>query len=63
MTEKKIYCPQCNRQVATHDGKSVSNIEVRCKKCKVLVVYRPSNGETVTTNIPKRVSASGKRFY
>ena len=60
---KPIYCKRCGRQVATYDGKASANIEVKCKKCNVLVIFRPSNGTVELTDLPKRVTASGKRFY
>ena len=41
---KPIYCKRCGRQVATYDGKASANIEVKCKKCNVLVIFRPING-------------------
>ena len=60
---KKIYCPMCKRQVASHDGKSAANIEVKCIKCKKLVVFRPKNNSVEIRELPKRLTASGKRFY
>lgn len=60
---KPIYCKRCKRQVATHDGISSANIEVKCQKCKVLVIYRPKNGTVEIKDLPNRVTASGKRFY
>lgn len=60
---RKIYCEQCGRQVATWDRKSSMNIEVRCKHCKKLVIFRPINGTVEMRGLPKSVSAGGKRFY
>lgn len=60
---KPIYCARCFRKVATYDGIASANIEVKCKKCKVLVVYKPNNGTVELKPLPKRISASGLRFY
>lgn len=63
MKSKTIYCPCCNRKVAEHNGIGTTKIEVRCKKCGILVVYIPSNGTTTISDVPQRTTASGKRFY
>lgn len=60
---KPIYCKRCGRQVATYDGKASANIEVKCKKCKVLIVYRPKNETVELRPLPTRNVASGLRFY
>lgn len=60
---KTIYCPSCNRKVATYDGKSTTDITVACEKCRKLVVYDPVWNVTKTTEIPSRKTASGCRFY
>ena len=60
---KTIYCPKCCHKVATWDRKSSMNIEVKCKHCKKLVIFRPRNGTVELTDLPKSVTASGKRFY
>jgi phage FluMu protein Com len=60
---KKIYCPKCNRQVASYNGKTTANIDVKCNKCKKLVVYRPADDSVEIRELPKRLTASGKRFY
>lgn len=60
---RKIYCPQCHRFVADYDGKSSANIEVKCNKCNKLVVFKPKNGSVELVSMPKRLTASGKRFY
>lgn len=61
--EGRIYCPQCHRHVADYDGKSSANIEVKCNKCNKLVVFKPQNGSVSLVNMPKRLTAGGKRFY
>lgn len=63
MKSKSIYCPCCNRKVAEYDGIRSTKIEVRCKKCRILVVYRPENGTTRVEDVPGSTTASGKRFY
>lgn len=60
---RPIYCGRCKRKVATHDGISSANIEVKCKKCKILIVYRPQNGIVESRPLPTRKVASGLRFY
>ncbi len=61
--EKPIYCPKCWRKVANYNGKSVANIEVKCRKCNKLIVYKPKENVTELANLPKRTTSSGKRFY
>lgn len=60
---KTIYCEKCSRKVATWDGKSSANIEVKCRNCNVLVVFRPANRSIETKSSPKRVLAGAMRFY
>ena len=60
---KNIQCVRCKRKVATWDGVSSANIEVKCNKCNKLVVFRPINQTVNLMELPKRVVASGKRFY
>ena len=59
---KTIYCPKCCHKVATWDRKSSMNIEVKCKHCKKLVIFRPSNGTDEMRSLPNRNSASAVRF-
>lgn len=61
--EKTIYCPTCNRKVATYDGRSTTEIDVACKKCKKIVVYDPMWNVTKVKSLPERTTASGCRFY
>ena len=58
-----IYCPKCRRKVATWDGKSKINIQVKCNKCKKLVVYEIDSEKTIIKDLPKRNQSSGMRFY
>lgn len=60
---KKIYCKKCHRAVATWDGKSTINIQVKCNKCKKLVVYEIDSEETILKDLPQRNQSSGMRFY
>nr|DAR30105.1 MAG TPA: cysteine-rich protein [Caudoviricetes sp.] len=59
---KTIYCPQCNRKVGTHDGRSTNNLICRCKKCKKRVIYYPATMETEVKPLPKRTTSSGMTF-
>ena len=59
---KTIYCPQCGRKVATHDGKSTMNIAVECRKCHKKVVFYPDNGKTKLKSLPVRPTSSGMTF-
>lgn len=64
MSDKKtIYCPQCQRRVASYDGRSSNNVIVNCRNCKKRVVYYFETGETIIKPIPIREQGSGKRFY
>lgn len=60
---KTIYCPKCGRKVGTYDGRSTSNISVKCKKCNKLVVYNVENEKSEIKEIPQRSTASGMTFY
>lgn len=60
---KTIYCPTCNRKVATYDGRSTTEIDVACRKCEKLVVYDPMCNVTKVKALPERTTASGCRFY
>ena len=60
---KTIYCPKCERKVATWDGRSTINISVKCKKCNKLVVYDVENENVEIKEIPQRATSSGMRFY
>lgn len=60
---KTIYCPKCNRKVATYDSRSKSNVIVNCKKCRKRVVYHVENGEIEIKPIPPRNCSSGMTFY
>ena len=62
LEHRKIYCEKCGRKVATWDRKSSMNIEVKCKHCKKLVIFRPSNGTVEMRSLPNRISASAVRF-
>lgn len=59
---KTIYCPKCGRKVATWDGRSSSNITVKCRKCNKMVVFRPKTMETELKPLPQRNTASGVTF-
>ena len=60
---KVIYCPQCNRKVATWDGKSSINIIVNCKNCSKQLVFRVDSGKIETKKMKKRTTSSGMTFY
>lgn len=60
---KKIYCPKCGRKAGVYDGHSTINYIVKCKKCKLLVVYNPRENRTRNEKEPERTCASGKRYY
>ena len=60
---KTIYCPKCERKVATWDGRSTNNISVKCKKCNKLVVYDVESEEVKIKAIPQRPTSGGMRFY
>lgn len=59
---KEILCPKCKRKIATWDGVSSANIEVLCRKCNKLAVFRPINETVELREVPKRNTASGMRF-
>lgn len=58
----KIFCPQCNFHVGTHDGRSTSNFITRCNKCRKRVIYHIDTGKTEVKDIPKRNCSSGMTF-
>ena len=61
--KKIIYCPECGRKVAEHDGKSSIDIKVKCRHCNRLVVYKIDTEEVFQTKVPLRKTGSGLRFY
>lgn len=60
---KTIYCPKCGRKVATWDGKSTIDIQVKCNKCKKLVVYKIDSEKAIIKDLPERSQSSGMRLY
>lgn len=58
----KIFCPQCNSHVGTHDGRSTMNHIVRCNKCRKRIIYHIDNEEIELKEIPKRNTSSGITF-
>lgn len=60
---KTIYCPKCGRKVATWDGRSTININVKCKKCRKRIIYYPAKDIVEMKDIPERETSSGMRFY
>ena len=61
--EKNIYCPSCSRRVSRWDGRATMNIIADCKKCKMRVIYIPTEDRIKTMKIPPRNCSSGKTFY
>ena len=61
-TPLNIYCPQCNRKVATWDGKSSMNLAAKCGNCKKLIVFDPILKTTTQKDLPFRATSSGKTF-
>lgn len=59
---KSIICPSCKRTIAKWDRKSSMNIDIKCRKCNKLVIFRPINETVEIKYLPQRVSASGMRF-
>lgn len=59
---RNIYCPKCNRRVASWDGKSTINIVAKCEKCKKLVVFRPDTMTTIQKDLPYRATSSGMTY-
>lgn len=60
---KTIYCPRCNRKVATWDGKSSINPIGKCKKCNWLIIYDLNREELRIKDVPDRATSSGLTFY
>ena len=60
---KSMICPTCHRKVATWDGRSTNNIEVKCKKCKKNIIFNVITNEVKSRKTPQRNSSSGMRFY
>ena len=61
--KKPIYCPICHRLVSRWDRRTTMNIIADCKKCKIRVVYIPTEDRIKTMKIPPRNCSSGKTFY
>lgn len=59
---KTIYCSKCWHKVATWDGRSTNKIAVKCRNCKVLVVFDVETQKTELKKLPPRATASGKTF-
>lgn len=61
--KKIVYCPHCGRKVGEVNTETSMSIPMKCKKCRLLVVYVGDTGDIKTMPIPSRGSSSGKRFY
>lgn len=61
--KQNVYCPVCNRKVASWDGKSTIPIHVNCKKCEKRVIFDPETKKAEAKEIPHRPFSSGLRFY
>ena len=57
-----IYCPKCNKKVATWDGRTTMNLVAKCVTCRKLVVFTPETKATTYKNLPFRATSSGKTF-
>ena len=63
MSELKIYCPRCGKQIFKSYDFIGSYLERKCEKCKKLVTYDADTGRIVMRKIPERNTSSGMRFY
>lgn len=63
MKEVRIYCPTCGRYIFSATDKTTMVLEMKCRKCNLLVVYDGRNGKVKNSYIPKRKTSSGKRFF
>ena len=62
-TEKKaIYCPLCNRKVATWNPKIDMDIISKCRKCNKRVIFRVESEKIEIKDIPPRSQSSGVNF-
>ena len=59
---KEIYCPKCQRKVATWDGRSTTNIVASCIKCHKKIVYHTDTHETEVKPYPQRATSSGMTY-
>lgn len=60
---KSILCPHCGWKVMTYDDKGSMPMKSRCKNCRLLVTYLPTEKKTIVGKVPSRNAVSGKRFY
>lgn len=58
-----IYCPLCKRKVAIYSVNATMNIDVKCRNCNKLIIYKPKTKETIVREMPPRATSSGMRFY
>lgn len=57
-----IYCPRCKKVVAHWDGKSKSNVVVKCPDCRKQIIYHIDTGITQRIDAPARRCSSGVSF-
>ena len=60
---KSILCPHCGWKVMTYDNKGTMPMKSRCKNCRLLVTYFPTENKTIVGRVPERENSGGKRFY
>jgi len=55
---KEIRCPLCKKKLCMTNG----DIEIKCARCGVIVVYKVDTEKFVTYKEPNIESNSGRRF-
>jgi len=63
MKKINIICPECGEVVYRHDGKSVSQVVVKCHNCKLRYRFNPETFKLTQISDDKRTTSSGMRFY
>ena len=63
MSKEIIYCPECAETAYHYDGRSTTQVVVRCPKCKRCLKFFPASKKMVVVNKPKIETSSGARFW
>ena len=61
--KRPIYCPECATEIYHYDGYSLSEVVVKCKRCRRYIKFKPLGNVTVVINNPDIKTSSGARFW
>ena len=61
--KQSVMCPRCGKLLMWVKPNDNSLHKIACKNCRKWIWFRAKSQEFEVRDIPRRVSASGKRFY